>query len=119
MTTDRLADLADELRARLVDDPPSASTDPRWRADAGGLPERPTNLADAIRADRERLAQRSGAAECAAEVVGWTSPTAGTSTVTPPHAERLSPYVRAKLQEAERLLAEAAAELKRLRESQL
>lgn len=87
MTDVRLVDLADELKARMLNEGGGAASI------TGGRPvEHPAptwGLADAIRADRERLAERSGAIDCAREVIGWTSPTANSgdahpSTITPP-----------------------------------
>lgn len=92
----------------------TASTDPKWNPSQGGLPEarmcpddvhcfycpppkKPTNLAEVICADRERLAEQSGATACAREVIGWSSPTAGTITpppVEPSQHERLLAFAR-------------------------
>lgn len=111
------------------------STDPKWKPSQGGLPEarfctdgipcwrdcppttacqkKPTNLADAIRADRERLAEQSGATECAREVIGWTSPTAGTITPPPtPASDDLPAAVRWRLELFEHDLARLLADIR-------
>jgi hypothetical protein len=78
--------------------PDGHSTDPRWKPEEGGLPERWLPSA------------------ATATSAAWPSPTAGTGTITPPHAEPLSPYIRSRLELAERAIVEALEELRRIKE---
>ncbi len=103
------------------------STDPRWRKD-GGLPEpqhRVAGRVDAydLRVDLERQAALPGSAPvhdswrwaprsdtCASGEPGIAG------TITPPTAEPLPPYVRSRIETALRLMEEAVAEMRRVRD---
>lgn len=82
------------------------STDPRWDAKAGGLPESKTGVVPDWLNDIINDACRHVLGEA------WTPQTATDETVDPPRPEPLSPFQRAELERIARDMEAALAELR-------